>query len=160
MSDPYAKQLSALHASIQSFATGIKNNFVRNSDLVNATDYDIPYFTGSIVDGRELWGVIIDFGTLPNQSTKAYLIAQNILDEWAPVGERWIDTGNSFFFNPTTGETAPLPHTSELGFQGGNVTGSQVAIYLSNTEIIMHTQSDRTDFQAVVVLKYLKLPQP
>jgi hypothetical protein len=162
MASPYLNELTALQTSIQSFTSGLKQNFLTSADLLsaNSIDYNVPFFTGHSIDGNDVWAVVVNFGVLPNQSTKVYLLGQTILNHWGTVGERWIDSGNSFFYNPTNGDTGSLPHTSELDFQGGKIVGSQVAIYLSNTEIIMHTQSDRSDYYGIVALKYLKPTQP
>lgn len=161
MAGPYDAVKQAIQQAIAQFTAEIKSQLdaISNTQAgLVAVDYDIPYFTGATIDGREQWGVIIDFGVLPNATTKAYMIPQNVLNEWAMIGERWIDTGSSFFFNPTTQETYPLPHTSDLDVQGNRVSGTGVGVRLTATEIIVEAQSDRSDYSAVVVLKYLKTP--
>jgi len=150
-------QVAAVDQSIQEFAAQIQSK-IKTSRL-NATDYNTPYFTGAIIDGREMWGAILDFGTLPNTTTKALLIPSNIVGEWSMVGERWIDTGNSFVFQTSTGLTLPLPHTSSVTWKKkGQSTTDQIAIWMNDAEIMVATESDRTDFKAIITLKYLKVP--
>lgn len=159
MSDPYATQLVTLEQSIRTFAQEVRAQ-IDGRQVLSAVDYDVPYNTGKIIDGREMWGVIIDFGPLPNATSKAYLIPSAVTSVWGPPGERWVDTGNSFFYHPTTGESYPIPHTSEIDFKGGTVSGEQVAVKLTPTEVIVSTQSDRTDFHGILVLKYILAATP
>lgn len=155
MPSPYEPQLLGIDQAIKTFASEVRQQI--NISGLNATDYGVPYFTGAIVDGREMWGVVLDFGNLPNATAKALLIPTSITNEWSVIGERWIDSGNSFVYNMTTGFTLPLPHSSNINWDNGNKSSSdQIYTYMTDSEVIVGTESDRTDYKAVITLKYLK----
>lgn len=154
---PYDSQILATDQAIRTFAAEIRSQI--DASRLNAADFGIPYFTGAIVNGKERWGVVLDFGPLPNDTTKVIIIPTAVTDVWAATGERWIDTANSFCYDPVAEVTLPLPHSSSLDLNGNpNVTSDEISIHIANSEVLITTESDRTAFNAVVTLKYLKEP--
>jgi hypothetical protein len=82
--------------------------------LIEAS-FGIPYFTGVTIGDQEVWAVLLDFGALPNATTKMLTIPAEITSVWGGSGNYWIDTAQSFAHDSEIDVTVPLPYTTLLG---------------------------------------------
>jgi hypothetical protein len=111
--------------------------------------YGVPYFTGTTIGGREQWGVRINFGALPNATTKIVILPSLVTDDW-DQSTAYIDTGSSYGVK-NSGEKYTIPFVSVTSL----ADGIQTAI-LSSDAIEIATGSDRTDINAIITINYLK----
>lgn len=96
------------------------------------------WFTSNPQVKRQTFRKVVEFGTLPNSSTK--LVAHGI-------------SGASFFTKiyataSNGGTFIPIPFASTIG--------EHIEIYVTATDVGIVTASDRTAYSAYVVLEYLK----
>ena len=96
---------------------------------------------GTWIDGKPLYRKVINFGALPNNTTKT--IAHNISNVDMVIGISGVAFVNGLFY--------PLP----LQYRGVDSTYN-VEINVSKAAVIMSSNTDRSNLSAYVVLEYIK----
>ncbi|MBQ9607851.1 MAG: hypothetical protein IJV15_00230 [Lachnospiraceae bacterium] len=135
---------------LNKFGTGIKDAH-DSIDEINDTLSDLTTlslgekFTGRYWrDGKKIYSNLIDFGTLPDTSTKEISTGVDDLEHLTCPISGWTYKDNSI-------DSFPLPFVS--------TAGSQYFIDLCLTDdnkVRIRTGTDRSDMKAYVVLKYTK----
>ena len=115
-------------------------NKLKNANVYSENEIII----GNWIDGKTLYRKVINFGALPNKTTK--YVAHNI----ANVDTIYINYGSSYVKKNSTGDI--------LGFNYPNssLTG-QWASGVDDTNVFLWAGSDRTGCSAYVTLEYTKL---
>ena len=101
---------------------------------------------GTWVDGKPIYQTTIDFGTLPNASTKE--VVHGIANIETSVGLEGIAVGAG----TTTGSHVIIP----LPMVGVATTASSISIYSTATKIYITTGSNRSDMRGYITLRYTK----
>jgi hypothetical protein len=142
----YRIEVSNITDKITTFAESIKSQI--KGSLTTNSDYGVPFFTGQIVNGREIWGAIFDFGMLPNKTWKSLLISADIISEWGGPGDHWLDTSHCYGSDSSRNETIALPHV-----EGGR---SSVQIELDSDSVWIRTKNNKSKYRGIVAIKYYK----
>ena len=95
---------------------------------------------GVFTDGKPIYQKTISCGTLPNNATKN--VAHNISNLDVVV--------NAFGFAKSTVNQTPIP------FVNNTTVGSQVAMFIDDTNITLRTSDDRSIYSGYVTLQYTK----
>lgn len=94
---------------------------------------------GKWIDGKDLYRSVIDFGALPNNTTKT--IAHGIAN---------IDTITRLTAIATTGATFyPIPFVYDT-------TAKNIGIYATLNNISIYTGNDRSSYNGFIILEYTK----
>lgn len=133
------------------FKTGAtKEILVKNSNNMFETYYSQNYHTystsevqtGTWIDGKPLYRKVLDFGALPNNSSK--MLNVNVSN----FGKMINFTGVAF----SSGFTIPLPYVHPTSSDIINVWFQQ-----SNMQIGVQTHSDRTSYtECYIIIEYTK----
>ena len=100
--------------------------------------------TGKLwIDGKPIYRKIIDFGSLPNATSKS--VAHNINN----LG--FVINVSGTVYHTTVITYYPIP----LQYKG-NDSNYNVEIYVNNTNIVMNSNTDRSFYSAYVILEYTK----
>lgn len=135
MAGAYDVQIPAVGQAIRSFANRIQSK-LDEPDRID-TQLSVPYFTGTVVDGQEIWAASFDFGTLPNRTIKLLMIPTDILNTWGLPRNRWVDVQRSYAHNATSGVTIPLPHTSLFGGEVDLPAWSASDVYVESNQVTL-----------------------
>lgn len=110
---------------------------IAKQDVYSTDEIEI----GTWIDGKPIYRKVIDFGVLPNNTSK--YVPHNIsnLDKVINIGG-YIVKGNEY---------NPLP----LMYRGSD-SSYNTAIYVTATNIAMNNEKDRSGYSAVVILEYTK----
>jgi hypothetical protein len=135
--------------------------YVKNTDTVDTpvalvggkvdlpTDPEIKLgietYAGYKRNGKNVYQVEVDFGALPNNTTKSVAIPG-----YNAAHKYWIDTSNSYILAPASNDTYQ-PMIAGLA----SLTHS-VSIYVRAGNVLATTGMDRSTQSAIVVLKYTK----
>lgn len=95
------------------------------------------------VDGNLIYKKTINFGTLPNNTTKT--VAHGITN----LG--YVIKIEGTTYNPNNGHYNPIP----LSFKGGD-TQYNVETYVTSSNIVMISTTDRSRYSAYITLYYTK----
>jgi len=114
-----------------------------NSYNMSATEFSCGYTRG----GKEVFGIEVDCGALPNNTQKIITIPN-----YNALYIYWIDTTKSYGRNPLTKWCLPLPYAN-----AGSLSAS-VQVELTDTgKIIINTLTNRsTHTETKIVLNYTK----
>ena len=99
---------------------------------------------GTWIDGKKLYRKVIDFGALPNNSTK------EVLHNVTNVDNIYINYGASFVKQNGTNYKFGVTHTNTSSMS------AQWETYVDSTKIYIKTGSDRTGYSAYVTIEYTK----
>lgn len=122
------------------------NKKIKLSTILNGFKFSVnEFWTGFYwIDGKKIYGKVIDFGSLPNNSSKN--VSHNInLDKVILL------TG--VVYNST--DTVPLPYT--VGLSNVNLHNYQIQLEMNKSDIIIVTGSNRTGYLAHVIVFYTKV---
>lgn len=123
------------------------------------TSLGIPFKTDERIGDRVVWAVDLAIGALPNNTTKLIQIPGTIRSTWEGLPYHWIDTSNSWAYDASSGLMIPLPHVTvyerDAGLFRDGITRS-IILYLNGNNIVVQTESDRSNLTGVVRLRYLK----
>ena len=111
---------------------------VFNPPMVLNTEYR----TTERYQGKPVYAKLVDFGALPNSTTKdvdAGISSSEIYEN------RMIDLGKSTAYNPSDGRTSVFP-----------IGAGIVNIYINNGAIRITTNTDRSGWSAKICVKYTK----
>lgn len=106
--------------------------------VINTSEYN----TGVKRGNKEVFGIEVDLGSLPNSSSK------NVSFTFNSAYTYWIDTSNSYA--SSSSEVITLPY---LGFIGDEVS---VKLDRVNNKIVIITAKDRTSLTGKLVILYTK----
>lgn len=98
---------------------------------------------GEWIDGSPVYEKVIDLGALPNNTTKN--VAHNIQNLGLIISA-------DFLANDTSGQYIQMPFTVARS----NYVNYQVSIYLTDTNIVIETGSDRSTYSGFAILRYTK----
>jgi len=98
---------------------------------------------GTWIDGSTVYEKVIDLGALPNNTTK------NVAHGIANLG---LVVNADFLANDTTGQYIQMPFTVARS----NYVNYQVSVYLTDTNIVVETGSDRSTYSGFAILRYTK----
>lgn len=98
---------------------------------------------GIWIDGKPIYRKVIDFGSLPNATSKS--VAHNISN----LGFITNISGTIYHRTVTTYYPIPLQYK-------GNDSNYNVEIYVNNTNVAMSSNTDRSFYSAYVILEYTK----
>lgn len=123
--------------------------YTKTTDSANSFKYGDPneYSTtekivGSWVDGKPLYQKTINFGALPNATTKT--VSHGLSGTYSIKSIQG-------YANYST-DTIPLPHTGV-----GDTTGTNaISVAISGSNIVVKTGSDRSNYSAYITIKYTK----
>ena len=110
---------------------------------------DVEYIVPQIIDGKQVYGIRINCGALPNEAIKTIDIPS-----YATSYTYWFKEG--FALNPTTGDTRILP------FVHYSATTNQISLFLdqgtSNTvgTVQIATSLDYSSWDGIITLHYTK----
>ena len=107
-----------------------------NDEIYSTTEQVI----GKWIDGKPLYRKVVSLGTLPNAECKSVAHGISNIGFLKPYG---------YAYN-TTGLYANLPFIPVAEFS------SAVDFFVTTTEIIIQTNSDRSNYTGVAVLEYTK----
>ena len=96
---------------------------------------------GKWIDGKPLYRKVINFGSLPNNSTKN--VAHNITNV-----NQWVTIKGVTMNKDKTALPVPATNAADIAY-GINIT-------VTTTEVRIQTGRDRTSFFAYVILEYTK----
>lgn len=116
-----------------------KNITIQGTDRFEYSEEE--KIVGNWIDGKPLYRKVINFGALPNNTTKT--IAHNISNVDMVIGISGVAFVNGLFY--------PLP----LQYRGVDSTYN-VEINVSKADVIMSSNTDRSNLSAYVVLEYIK----
>lgn len=114
-------------------------NYVNSLNTYSTSEQRI----GTWVDGKPIYRKVIDFGSLPNATSKS--VAHNISD----LGFITNISGTIYHRTVTTYYPIPLQYK-------GNDSNYNVEIYVNNTNVAMSSNTDRSFYSAYVILEYTK----
>ena len=129
-----------MRSSVQVEKGSVATNYVEHKEFSNKQIYSTSeQVVGTWVDGSTLYKKTIDFGTLPNATSKK--VAHNISDLRSIIKiETVATTGENFF---------PLPFL-------GTETNLNITFYANKTNILISAPIDRSSYSAYVTLYYVK----
>ena len=97
------------------------------------------------IDGKPIYKKVIDFGNLPNNTTKS--VVHNISN----VDNIWIDVGNSYLFEPLS------PSGKQTLQYSSNTEKDSVRYYSVNTtNVVVSSVQDMSSWNGVFTIKYTK----
>lgn len=101
----------------------------------------VEFKTGRIIDGKEEYGKMINFGALPNATSKSVSIGfdSNTVNMTKIEGFVKVEGGVKY----------QLPYISQMG-------NNNVGVYVNGSSVWIWTQADRTTNTAIVTLYYTK----
>lgn len=117
--------------------------------------YGQPYATNERVDGNVVWAVRLNFGALPNATTKSIIVPTAVTSVWST--QRWFDVSNCRA-SDSNGNVVPLPNVG-YAFQNGTsgkIISDNITLSLVGNLVQIQTDTDRTSYNAIVTIKYLK----
>jgi hypothetical protein len=104
---------------------------------ITTTEFDAGYKRG----GKQVYGIEVDFGALPNTTLKSVAIP-----DYLSTNVYWIDCVNSFAVDSDVGTTITLPfvHSNAANVVSAVVSGSNISIrtnmdwsYMDTTKIVL-----------------------
>lgn len=107
----------------------------RQNDVYSTTEQAI----GTWIDGKTIYRKTIDFGTLPNSTTKSVAHGISGISQVIKISGTAVSGGTYF----------PLPHAS-------TAAASSIEITVTGTNIVIGAGQDRRGLTAVVTLEYTK----
>jgi hypothetical protein len=117
-----------------------KAELALKADKVNITDTE--YITGLMRNGKQVYGIEVDGGSMPNETVK------DIIFEFNATYTYWVDLQNSYYDNNLL--SYPLNYTDDVGGV------SSVFLDKENNYIKIITTDDRSSFNCKIVLLYTK----
>lgn len=131
----YTKTADTSSSPVKSLYTGSLNELNLNQET----------HAGFRRNGKDVYMMEVDFGALPNNTTKSVAIPG-----YNATYKYWIDTSNSYILAPASNDTyQPM-------MAGVASLTHSVSIYLRASNILATTGIDRSTQSAIVVLKYIK----
>lgn len=115
------------------------------------------YPTHEKLNGKHVWAVRYNVGSLPNSSTKSLTIPTNITSIWGPPQERCIDSNNTYAYD-SSGNILPMPYISSYNPGGLFTSGSMnsIVLELNNNIIRITTQANRSGLLGIVTIKFTR----
>lgn len=138
--DAEVTRATGVEASIQAELDATQTALDNKVDVYNISTTE--YNTGVKRGTKEVFGIEIDLGLLPNSGTKDVAFTFN------PLFTYWIDTSNSYA--SSSSEVITLPY---LGFIGDEVS---VKLDRVNNKIVTMAANDRTTLTGKLVILYTK----
>jgi hypothetical protein len=142
------KPLSTVTINLEDFSVLSAEETLK---LVSAKQniYDITnseYKCGYLRGGKEVFGIEVDCGALPNNTVKTITIPN-----YLATNKYWVDQKNSIAYDPTNKVMITLPYASSSSLS------STISAYVQNDKIYIYTGTNRTSYtETKVVLNYTK----
>lgn len=147
--DVYSKEEANQLFTSEEEVDAIVNEKIANKQdnyNISVTEYKCGYTRG----GKEVFGIEIDFGALPNATTKTIAIPN-----YSTNNKYWINTSESYTTKADKSVVMPIPYVPINANLANNT--SWICIYISNGSIGVQTYSNLTSFtDTKIVLNYIK----
>ncbi|MDD3241777.1 MAG: type II secretion system protein [Bacilli bacterium] len=147
-------EIDSLTTSLTSQATintSLQNQINSSSSLIANTKNKFTFSTSAEqltgdkwINGKPIYTKTIDFGALPNTTTKT--VAHNVLN----VDIMWVDMENSFIYYSSDNTSFPVIIADP------NATAGAWYVRTTKTQLSITTGSNRTAYSAIVTVKYTK----
>lgn len=132
-------------------------NWIPMAPMTVIPDFGVIYPTHEKLNGKRVWAVRYDIGSLPNNTTKSVTIPTSVTSIWGPVTERGFDFLNTYAYD-TSGNILPLPYVSSYAPGGIFTPGSMnnIVLELNNNIIRVTTQANRSGLNGIVTIKFTR----
>ncbi|AFL69754.1 hypothetical protein [Sulfurospirillum barnesii] len=146
------KPLSTITVSVEDFEVYTKEQIItmlnKKAEAYNVSGTE--YKCGYTRNGKEVFGIEVDCGALPNATTKAITIPNhNSLNKY------WINSGESYTMPKDRSSTMPLPYIPVNANTANN--GAWINLFLQNGTIKIQTYANLTIYtETKIVLNYTK----
>lgn len=147
MSNPLSTQLALFDTNIKTLAELVVNR--NDGERVNITE-STPYFTNRKIDGKRIMAVMLDFGTLPNNATKAMAVPSSVITNRDSATTMWLNVGRCYAVNSTTNEVVPLPYSAQTYWS------DQIELRIQNDSILLTTKKNMSSFSASITIEYIE----
>lgn len=144
--------MSKLYAKSNPVVNVVQTTKVENYETINEVVADDNYSTNEVttnkkwIDGKTIYRKVINFGALPNNSSKG--VNHNISNL-----ERYVNYMAIAYVTATPTSARPLSYPADPS-SANNTTTMQVI--LGGTQVIIGTGLDRTNQSAYIILEYTK----